>query len=110
MKSDIAIIGMACRFPGSPDLRGFWRTVRTGRICFREVPPERWDLDLFHSSNPKDSDKTLGRKMGALDDVRSFAPEFFGMVGNGVTVRSRFCANCCAKPSHPPSGSVPSWA
>jgi acyl transferase domain-containing protein len=66
MQSDIAIIGMACRFPGSPDLRGFWRTIRTGRVCFREVSPDRWDLDLFHSSNPKDSDKTLGRKMGAL--------------------------------------------
>lgn len=27
----IAIVGMACRFPGAPDLRSFWRLLREGR-------------------------------------------------------------------------------
>ena len=33
----IAIIGMACRFPGAADLRGFWRLLREGVDAIREV-------------------------------------------------------------------------
>ena len=43
----IAIIGMACRFPGAADLRGFWRLLREGVDAIREVPADRWDPRLF---------------------------------------------------------------
>ncbi|MBX9980204.1 MAG: hypothetical protein K2Z76_11575, partial [Mycobacterium gordonae] len=29
--TDIAIIGLACRFPGAAGPRGFWELVREGR-------------------------------------------------------------------------------
>jgi 8-amino-7-oxononanoate synthase len=75
----IAMIGMGCRFPDSSDLDGYWRTVREGRVCFREVPPDRWDLDFFYSDDRRALDKTYGRKMGLVADIRSFAPEFYGI-------------------------------
>jgi acyl transferase domain-containing protein len=39
----IAIIGMACRFPGgADDLEGFWRLLEEGRDGTGEVPAGRW--------------------------------------------------------------------
>ncbi len=76
---EIAMIGMGCRFPDSPDLSAFWRTIREARVCFRPVPPDRWESDHFHSTDRRESDKTYGRKMGLVDGIRSFAPEFYGI-------------------------------
>ena len=45
---DVAIVGMACRFPGAGDLAAYWENVLAARSAIREVPPSRWDADLFH--------------------------------------------------------------
>ncbi|MFI6357042.1 SDR family oxidoreductase [Streptomyces sp. NPDC050743] len=47
---DIAIVGMACMFPGAPDLAAFWSTIVTGRDAVTEVPPERWDPAVHHAA------------------------------------------------------------
>ncbi|WP_306602431.1 non-ribosomal peptide synthetase [Azonexus sp.] len=39
----VAIIGMAGKFPGSPDLEAFRRHLQQGDDCIVEIPPERWD-------------------------------------------------------------------
>ncbi|MEY9931614.1 acyl transferase domain-containing protein/NAD(P)H-dependent flavin oxidoreductase YrpB (nitropropane dioxygenase family)/acyl carrier protein [Catenulispora sp. GP43] len=44
---DIAIVGMACVFPGSPDLAAFWATVLDGADRIGEVPASRWDPEVF---------------------------------------------------------------
>ena len=33
---DIAIVGMACRFPGAPDLSAFWRQLEAGETAVRD--------------------------------------------------------------------------
>ena len=38
----IAIIGMACRFPGADTLEAFWSMIREGRDAFGPVPADRW--------------------------------------------------------------------
>jgi len=38
--NDIAIIGIASRFPGSADVRAFWRNLREGVESISRVPPE----------------------------------------------------------------------
>src|SRR6202022_2599396 len=44
----IAIIGMECIFPGSPDLESFWANILEGRDLITEVPAERWNADLYY--------------------------------------------------------------
>src|SRR5271157_173668 len=75
----VAIIGMSCSFPGSPNVESFWRTIRDGCVHFRGVPADRWDHSTFHSSNSREPDMTCARKIACLDDVRSFAPERYGI-------------------------------
>ena len=37
---EIAIVGMACRFPGAPDLDAFWRNLRDGVDALAALDPE----------------------------------------------------------------------
>lgn len=38
---DIAIVGMACRFPKAGNLIGFWENLKNGRDCIGEFPESR---------------------------------------------------------------------
>jgi acyl transferase domain-containing protein/acyl carrier protein len=40
--TDIAVIGMSCRFPDGGDLASFWQLLHEGRTAIRRVPFERW--------------------------------------------------------------------
>ncbi|MEV4055059.1 beta-ketoacyl synthase N-terminal-like domain-containing protein [Amycolatopsis sp. NPDC049688] len=44
---DIAIVGMACTFPGAPDLEAFWSTILRGDDAVTEVPRDRWDPEVY---------------------------------------------------------------
>jgi acyl transferase domain-containing protein/NAD(P)H-dependent flavin oxidoreductase YrpB (nitropropane dioxygenase family) len=46
---DIAIVGMACVFPGSADLAAYWQTILGGADAITEVPPQRWDVDTYYA-------------------------------------------------------------
>lgn len=45
--SPLAIVGMACRFPGADNLDEFWSLLRDGRSGIAEVPPDRLDQSLY---------------------------------------------------------------
>jgi acyl transferase domain-containing protein/NAD(P)H-dependent flavin oxidoreductase YrpB (nitropropane dioxygenase family) len=49
---DIAVIGMACAFPGSSDLDGFWHTILRGADPISEVPADRWDPATYYTDDP----------------------------------------------------------
>ena len=36
----VAVVGLACRFPGAPDLAGFWKLLAEGRCAVTEGRPE----------------------------------------------------------------------
>ncbi|WFE28025.1 SDR family NAD(P)-dependent oxidoreductase [Solwaraspora sp. WMMD791] len=46
---DIAVVGMACMLPNSPDLAAFWRTVLDSVDAVTEVPPHRWNPDIYYA-------------------------------------------------------------
>ena len=49
----IAILGMACRFPGDADTpAAFWKLLFAGRDAVTEVPPTRWDVDAVFDPDP----------------------------------------------------------
>ncbi|HGQ7369376.1 TPA: polyketide synthase [Pseudomonas aeruginosa] len=47
----IAVIGVAGIFPGASNIDQYWDNLLEGRDCIVEVPPERWSLDGFFTSN-----------------------------------------------------------
>ncbi|UJA06827.1 type I polyketide synthase [Streptomyces collinus] len=47
---DVAVVGMACMFPGAPDLAGFWANVVAGHDAVTEVPADRWDPAVHHTA------------------------------------------------------------
>ncbi|HUR01873.1 MAG TPA: type I polyketide synthase, partial [Nonomuraea sp.] len=79
-REPIAIIGMACRFPGgvtSPE--ELWELVVAGRDGITEFPADRgWDLAalLGSGTGPGTSSTRYG---GFLHDAADFDPEFFGI-------------------------------
>ena len=43
-KGDIAVIGMACRFPDADDYQSFWCNLQDERNSVKKVSPQRWAL------------------------------------------------------------------
>ncbi len=79
-REPIAIIGMACRFPGgvnNPD--DFWRLLCNGTDAITEIPKDRWNIDFFYDPDPDAAGKILTRWGGFLDQVDQFDPQFFGI-------------------------------
>ncbi len=50
--SAVAVVGMACRLPGAPNLDAFWQLVRSGRSAWGPVSPERFDRRLYYNAKP----------------------------------------------------------
>jgi acyl transferase domain-containing protein/aryl carrier-like protein len=75
----IAIVGMACRFPGAESLDAYWRLLRDGVDAITEVPPARWDVDAFYDPDPQAPGKMNTRWGGFVPGVDLFDPEFFGI-------------------------------
>jgi amino acid adenylation domain-containing protein len=76
----IAIIGMACRFPGGADSpEKFWRVFSDGIDTITEVPPDRWDIDAYYDPDKEAPGKMYTRYGGFMDHVDLFDPAFFAI-------------------------------
>jgi len=74
----IAIVGMACRFPGGTnDPESFWRLMRDGVDAMEEIPVERWDPKLFYDADPEAPGKMYTRVGGFVRGIDQFDPHFF---------------------------------
>jgi acyl transferase domain-containing protein len=78
----IAIIGMACRFPGGANsIRQYWDLLHEGVDGISEVPKDRWDIDEYYDPDPDAPGKMNVRKGGFLSGVGvdRFDAHFFGI-------------------------------
>ncbi len=75
----IAIVGMACRFPGGRDVREFWKLLIGGKEAIGEVPAARWDAASYYSRDPQAPGKMITRRAGFLSDVDQFDAACFSM-------------------------------
>jgi myxalamid-type polyketide synthase MxaB len=71
----IAIIGMACRFPGGVTTpEEFWSLLVNGIDAITEVPAARWAIDDYYGEQ---AGQIRTRYGGFLDNVDSFDASFF---------------------------------
>jgi acyl transferase domain-containing protein/acyl carrier protein len=75
----IAIVGMACRFPGAEDSDAYWRLLETGTDAIREIPPERWPLPGFYDPDPDAMGRSISKWGGFVPDIDRFDAAFFGI-------------------------------
>lgn len=75
----IAIVGMACRFPGADNIEAFWQNLLDGHDSIRDVPANRWSLEKYYHSDPNHRGTMYTRKGGFLDRVDLFDADFFGI-------------------------------
>ncbi|HEX4421606.1 MAG TPA: beta-ketoacyl synthase N-terminal-like domain-containing protein [Kofleriaceae bacterium] len=73
----IAVIGMACRFPGAPDVEAFRRLLARGGSGITDVPADRWDVDRFYDPEPAAPGKMCSRRGGFVERLDEFAAEQF---------------------------------
>src|ERR1700730_15528505 len=79
-REPIAIVGMACRYPGDADNPAvFWQVLCEGRDCIREITPDRWSLRAIHDPEPGKFGKTCTRHAGLINRIDQFDPHFFGI-------------------------------
>lgn len=84
--ADIAIIGLAGRYPQARNPREFWRNLVAGKDSITEIPPERWDHGLYFDEDKSKPNKTYCKWGGFLDGVDQFDPLFFNMSPREVEI------------------------
>ncbi|HEX5054373.1 MAG TPA: SDR family NAD(P)-dependent oxidoreductase [Planctomycetota bacterium] len=74
--TDIAVVGMACRLPGAPNLDAFWRLLRDGRDARVELSDEA----LRAAGVPPEvlADPDFVKAAMVLDGIDQFDAGFFG--------------------------------
>ncbi|WP_405804197.1 SDR family NAD(P)-dependent oxidoreductase [Streptomyces sp. NBC_00210] len=80
---DIAVVGMACRYPGADDLAGYWSNIVAGTDSVTEVPADRWDTAAYHDPDPaRAGERTPSRWGGFLP------PAPFDALAHGIAPAS----------------------
>ncbi|MDE0310421.1 MAG: SDR family NAD(P)-dependent oxidoreductase [Acidiferrobacterales bacterium] len=76
-KDGIAIVGMACRFPGAPDLDAFWQQLEAGMDAITDgrEDPGPWH-GVFGDPAAEDS---VSRRGGFVEGINLFDADFFGI-------------------------------
>src|SRR5579871_3059582 len=75
----IAVVGLACRFPGAENAAAFWELLAAGRDAITEVPKERWDVDAYFDADPEKPGKMYSRWGGFIGNIETFSTSFFGI-------------------------------
>ncbi|RST04853.1 acyltransferase domain-containing protein [Streptomyces sp. WAC07149] len=86
--TDAAVVGMGAVFPGAGDLAAYRRNVFAGTDCIGEVPPERWDPQVYYdpdaAAGPAAGDRFYCRRGGFVDGLAGFDPTRFGIMPAAV--------------------------
>ena len=98
---DIAIVGMACRFPGAPDLFAYWENILKGVDATSDVPADRWDPAVFFDPDSTANDRVPCRRGGYLDSPIPFDPARTGSCPTRSTAASPSSSSSSTPPGPP---------
>jgi 8-amino-7-oxononanoate synthase len=77
--SAIAIVGISCRFGGSPDLHAYWDLILSGKDAFRRIPEDRFDASVLLDQNRRATEKIYTDIGAFIDGVKSFPGLHYGI-------------------------------
>ncbi|TAK60293.1 type I polyketide synthase [Methylobacter sp.] len=76
----IAVIGMACRFPGKADsVDQYWQMLQDEVDAVSLIPKQRWDHSLFYDPTGETPGSTYVNEASFLEQVDGFDAEFFSI-------------------------------
>lgn len=76
----VAVIGMACRFPGGiVNQDGLWEMLRAGQSTISEVPLSRWDKEAWYALDTRMPGKMNSKWAGFCQHIEQFDASFFGI-------------------------------
>ena len=84
--TDIAVVGLAGRFPGAPNVDAFWNNLVNGVESIREFSEE--ELIAAGVSAADYLNENYVARGTVLDDAYDFEPEFFGVTRSDAQVMS----------------------
>ena len=78
---DMAIIGMACKFPLSDNVSEFWNNILNRIDCIRNFPSKRVkDIDEYLLCKNKSIDNIKYEQAGYIDEIDKFDSNFFKVI------------------------------
>jgi len=95
-ETDIAIVGMAGRFPGAPDVDALWQRVVDADDCLVDLSRE--ELAAAGVPSRVFDDPDYVRRAGVLDDLEAFDAGFFGIGPRDASImdpQHRHFMECC---------------
>src|SRR5574341_1371107 len=81
---DVAIIGMACMFPGAPNLEAYWQNIVNKGDAISDPPPEAWDAEMFYDPASNGNDRVYCKRGGYLGPLAVFNPLDYGIMPVGL--------------------------
>ncbi|MGM8225006.1 HAD-IIIC family phosphatase [Cellvibrio sp. ARAG 10.3] len=79
LNEDIAVIGMAGKFPGSKNLDEFWKNLAEQTDLFRDIPEDHFEYKKWREENPDVPDAMYCTRGSFIDDVDKFDAAFFNI-------------------------------
>lgn len=79
-EEDVAVIGLAGRYPGAENMNVFWENLKGGKDSITEVPINRWNHSLYYDKDREAKNKTYAKWGGFIEGVDEFDPLFFNIV------------------------------
>lgn len=84
---EIAIIGIAGRYPFADDCRQFWSNLKFGRDSVGECPEERKkDIERYLDFHEREPEERRYRKAAFLEEIDKFDYEFFNISPNEANI------------------------